>query len=64
MEFPFSGAPDRGAPRHQSSTPRAAQLPLGHSKPQSTVRYLSTEVDDALEISELTEISPAPCGRM
>jgi len=35
---------------------RAVQLPLGHSKLESTVRYLGIEVDDALEISEQTEI--------
>ncbi|WP_284447681.1 tyrosine-type recombinase/integrase [Fluviibacter phosphoraccumulans] len=35
---------------------RAAQLLLGHSKLESTVRYLGMKVDDALEISEQTEI--------
>jgi len=35
---------------------RAVQLRLGHSKLVSTVRYLGIEVDDALEISEQTEI--------
>ena len=35
---------------------RAVQLLLGHSKVESTVRYLGIEVDDALEISEQTEI--------
>lgn len=35
---------------------RAVQLLLGHSKLESTVRYLGIEVDDALEISEQTEI--------
>lgn len=35
---------------------RAMQLLLGHSKLESTVRYLGVEVDDALEISEQTEI--------
>lgn len=29
---------------------------LGHSKLESTVRYLGIEVDDALEISEQIEI--------
>jgi integrase len=31
---------------------RAVQLLLGHTKLESTVRYLGVEVDDALEISE------------
>jgi len=34
---------------------RAIQLLLGHTKLESTVRYLGIEVDDALEISEGTE---------
>ena len=35
---------------------RAVQLLLGHSKLESTVRYLGIQVDDALEIAEQTEI--------
>ena len=35
---------------------RAVQLLLEHSKLESTVRYLGIEVEDALEISEQTEI--------
>jgi hypothetical protein len=31
---------------------RAAQLLLGHTKIESTVRYLGIEVDDALAIAE------------
>ena len=34
---------------------RAVQLLLGHTKLESTVRYLGIEVDDALDISEQTE---------
>jgi site-specific recombinase XerC len=34
---------------------RAVQLLLSHSKLESTVRYVATEVDDALEISEQIE---------
>ncbi len=34
---------------------RPVQLLLGHSKLESTVRYLGIEVEDALEISEQTE---------
>ena len=35
---------------------RACQLLLGHTKLESTVRYLGTEVDDALELSEALEL--------
>lgn len=35
---------------------RAVQLLLGHTKLESTVRYLGVEVDDALELAELTEV--------
>jgi hypothetical protein len=35
---------------------RAVQLLLGHTKLESTVRYLGIEVDDALAISEQIEI--------
>jgi integrase len=35
---------------------RAVQLLLGHTKPESTVRYLVIEVDDALEMAEQTEV--------
>jgi integrase len=35
---------------------RTKKLLLGHTKLESTVRYLGMEVDDALEISEQTEI--------
>jgi integrase len=35
---------------------RAVQLLLGHTKLESTVRYLGIEVDDALEMAEHTEV--------
>ena len=35
---------------------RACQLLLGHTKLESTVRYLGVEVDDALELSEALEL--------
>jgi integrase len=35
---------------------RPVKILLGHTKLESTVRYLGIEVDDALEISEQTEI--------
>jgi len=35
---------------------RGVQLLLGHTKRESTVRYLGIEVDDALEIAEQVEV--------
>ncbi len=35
---------------------RAVQLLLGHTKLESTIRYLGIEVDDALEMAEQTEV--------
>ena len=35
---------------------RACQLLLGHTKLESTVRYLGVEMDDALELSESLEL--------
>jgi len=35
---------------------RAIQLLLGHTKLESTVRYLGIEVEDALALSEETEV--------
>jgi integrase len=39
---------------------RAVQLLLGHTKLESTVRYLGIEVDDALELAEQTRFTPLP----
>lgn len=35
---------------------RTVQLLLGHTKLESTSRYLGIEVDDALEMAEQTEV--------
>jgi integrase len=35
---------------------RAVQLLSGHTKLESTVRYLGIEVDDALEMADQTEV--------
>jgi hypothetical protein len=33
-----------------------ASWPLGHTKIESTVRYLGVEIDDALDIAEKIEV--------
>ncbi len=40
----------------QTGNLRAVQLLLGHTKLESTVRYLGVELDDALNISEKLDI--------
>jgi integrase len=35
---------------------RAVQIPLGHTKIESTVRYLGVDIEDALAISEGTKV--------
>lgn len=35
---------------------RAVQILLGHTNIQNTVRYLGVDVDDAITLSERTEI--------
>jgi site-specific recombinase XerC len=35
---------------------RAVQILLGHTKLESTVRYLGIEVDDALDIAEQIDV--------
>jgi site-specific recombinase XerC len=40
----------------KTSNLRAVQLLLGHTKLESTVRYLGIEVDDALNMAEQIEL--------
>jgi len=40
----------------KTGNPRAVQLLLGHTKMDSTVRYLGVDLEDALTISESVEI--------
>ena len=35
---------------------RVGQVLLGHTKPESTVRYLGIEADDALQMAEQTKV--------
>jgi len=41
---------------HRTKNLRAVQILLGHTRLESTVRYLGVEVDDALEMAEQTEV--------
>ena len=50
----YNGA--RSRQRNGQRRRRAVQILLGHSKLESTVRYLGIEVDDALEMAEQTEV--------
>ena len=40
----------------QTENLRAVQILLGHTKIESTVRYLGVDVEDALELAEATEV--------
>jgi len=42
--------------KHVWANLRAVQLLLGHTKVESTVRYLGIEVDDALAIAEKVDV--------
>ena len=50
------GAPKASLIYRRTKNLRAVQLLLGHTKLESTVRYLGIEVDDALELAEQTEV--------
>jgi hypothetical protein len=69
MRPAFPSAPASISPQRHSASQRdlgphlsedeesqGVQLLLGHSKLESTVRYLGVEVDDALEMAEQTEV--------
>ena len=40
----------------QTGNLRAVQILLGHTKIESTVRYLGVDIEDALALSEATEV--------
>ena len=40
----------------QTGNLRAVQILLGHTKVESTVRYLGVEVDDALDLAEMVDV--------
>jgi integrase len=43
----------------RTGNPRAVQLLLGHTRIESTVRYLGIEVDDAIAIAEQVDVTRA-----
>ncbi|MEA3103210.1 tyrosine-type recombinase/integrase [Caballeronia mineralivorans] len=40
----------------QTGNLHAVQIPLGHTKIESTIRYLGVDIEDALALAERTEI--------
>jgi hypothetical protein len=52
----FDAPHQGGADLPQDGNLQAVQLLLGHTKIESTVRYLGIEVDDALTLSEQVEL--------
>ena len=55
VRYPQHASHQGGAHLPATNNLRAAQLLLGYTKLESTVRYLGIEVDDALELIEQTE---------
>ena len=55
LAAPKGGDDQQPPPCKRTKNIRAIQLLLGHTKLESTVRYLGIEVDDALEMAEMTE---------
>jgi site-specific recombinase XerD len=45
-----------GSTSKRTKNLRTVQLLLGHTKLESTIRYLGIEIDDALEMAEQTEV--------
>jgi hypothetical protein len=56
LRDPLDAAHQGVADYRRTKNLRAVQLLLGHSKLESTVRYLGIEVDDALELAEQTDV--------
>ncbi len=51
-----SDGPSRPLIYHRTKNLRAIQLLFGHTKLESTVRYLGIDIDDALGMAEKTEL--------
>ena len=55
MKTPNLGVHETGS-RPRTGNLRAVQILLGHTKIESTVRYLGVDVEDALTLAEGTEL--------
>ena len=56
LRHPFT-PPDESLYRYkQTGNLRAVQILLGHTKIESTVRYLGVDIEDALALAEGTEV--------
>jgi len=56
VRHPFPAANKGNVDLSPTGNLRAVQLLLGHTKIESTVRYLGIEVDDALSIAEQVDL--------
>lgn len=56
IRYPLYAAHKSFADLPANEESSGVQLLLGHTKLESTVRYLDIEVDDALEMAEQTEV--------
>jgi len=56
LRHPLASPHEGGVDYKQTGNLRAVQILLGHTKIETTVRYLGVEVEDALALAEATEV--------